>query len=450
MTAAIALFGWLPFSIICFRVVRPQKTILIVIVGGWLFLPQIGYDLQGLPRYDKYMAIALSLLFGNLFSSSKSYSSDTKINARNVGRWCLVIWSLCPFITSINNDLGAYNGLSSVLQSLVKWGVPFYFGTKYFSRIEDLRSLSIALVIGGLLYVPLCLFEVRMSPQLSNIFYGFFPLKGFSQLYRYGGYRPIVFMQHGLMVALWMALTTVVSYALWRSREVASVCNIPIQITFVALLFTTFFCKSKGAISLFLIGCTLISFFKWNRLFFFLSMIPLFICLYPGLRMINVLSVDQIVSVATRAFDQERVDSLKYRLDQEEITVGYSMRRKWFGWGGYGRNRPQAATTGMKLDTMDSLWLITFSTFGFAGFLSLFGFMLYGPWKIFRYYAQNSFSIRSPAVFPVVLGLVVVLFMVDQLFNSMVNPIYILVSGGLLGFAGNCTYQGQSERDISF
>ena len=58
--------------------------------------------------------------------------------------------------------------------------------------------------------------EVRMSPQLHSSMYGFRPFR-FDQAYRWGGYRPSVFMQHGIALGLFMASCTLVAFWLWRS-----------------------------------------------------------------------------------------------------------------------------------------------------------------------------------------------------------------------------------------
>lgn len=55
------------------------------------------------------------------------------------------------------------------------------------------------LVIAGLIYTVPMLYEIRMSPQLHTIFYGYFP-HSFGQQARGGGFRPVVFMGHGLLV----------------------------------------------------------------------------------------------------------------------------------------------------------------------------------------------------------------------------------------------------------
>ena len=62
--------------------------------------------------------------------------------------------------------------------------------------------LARAMVIGGLVYVPLCLFEIRFSPILQ--------LEALRasvnwEAMRYGGYRPKVFLVTGLELGMWMA-----------------------------------------------------------------------------------------------------------------------------------------------------------------------------------------------------------------------------------------------------
>lgn len=62
------------------------------------------------------------------------------------------------------------------------------------------------------------LYEVRLSPQLHRIFYGYFP-HSFAQQVRGGGFRPVVFLQHGLWVAFFAMMMTVVTFALWCQNK---------------------------------------------------------------------------------------------------------------------------------------------------------------------------------------------------------------------------------------
>src|SRR5204863_66271 len=73
--------------------------------------------------------------------------------------------------------------------------------------------------VGGLIYSVLILWEVRMSPQLHATVYGASPRQAdFAQAIRWGGYRPIVFMPHGLAVALFICNTVMAAFILARNR----------------------------------------------------------------------------------------------------------------------------------------------------------------------------------------------------------------------------------------
>lgn len=60
-------------------------------------------------------------------------------------------------------------------------------------------TLLKVLALACLAYSLLALWEVRMSPRLNREIYGFFG-HSWSQHVRYGGYRPILFLNHGIWV----------------------------------------------------------------------------------------------------------------------------------------------------------------------------------------------------------------------------------------------------------
>ena len=75
--------------------------------------------------------------------------------------------------------------------------VPFLLGMRVLGTVEAQAEFLRVLVVAACAYALLALFEVRMSPQLSNWVYGFFP-HSFAQHIRSGGFRPVVFLPHGL------------------------------------------------------------------------------------------------------------------------------------------------------------------------------------------------------------------------------------------------------------
>lgn len=393
-------------------------------------MPMTGYDLSGLPTYSKSTAIALGLFLGGRISGHRRRASF---------RWKiydvpLLLWCLCPIASSISNQLGLYDGLSGILNNAITWGIPYLAGRIYFDNLAKLRDLCLAIVIGGLLYLPLCLYEIRMSPQLSNIFYGFFP-HNFAQHIRYGGFRPIVFMQHGLMVALWMAVTTTVAFWFWRSGEIKHIKGIPFSFFIVALIATTILCKSAGGWILLALGCGgyyVFRIFTSARPF---RLLLLLIPCYMLLRIAGGLNGAAIEDTVSRIFDEDRTSSLAIRLVQEDLFIDKTLERPLLGWGIIGRGWPRNLETGNEtIGMIDALWLIIFNTRGTVGIFSLTAMMLIGPWLALRSQKKEAVDTTFLHMGPVLLSLVVILFLIDTLVNGMLNPVYILVSGALLGW----------------
>ena len=426
----LMLFGWIPFTVILFFTLKPHHAVLCSVIGGCLFLPMRGYDLPGLPEYTKSTAIAIGLIMGGRLSGHRRAASF---------RWRLydfpmILWCLCPIATSLSNNLGFYDGLSTSFSQVVVWGVPYLAGRVYFDSAEKLRDLCLGIIVGGLLYLPLCLYEIRMSPQLSINFYGFFP-HSFGQMKRYGGFRPIVFMQHGLMVSLWMAVTTTVAFWLWRSRDVLHLKGIPMGFLVATLMITTVLCKSVNGWFALAVGCGCYLFSRRGKARLPLILLLLAIPLYIGLRMTGVVAGHEVESVAAHVVDAERAGSLAYRLEEEDLFSRRAFERPILGWGGYGRNRIDPVTGKKIRKAIDALWLIEFGAKGFLGLLSLFVGMLSGPWLVLRNMSNKSKYAHFIGPVPVVLSLVVILFMIDSLLNGMINPVYIVCSGALVSFS---------------
>jgi len=428
------LFGWIPFTIFLFFRFSPPIAILSSVVGGILFLPMAVYDFPGIPSYGKYTAIALGLLFGEILSNQKKiYTLKLKIYDLPMILWCFIV----PFVTSISNNLGLRDALSSTLSNYLIWGVVYWAGRRYFSSESALRNISIAIIVGGLLYVPLILFELRMSPQLSNIIYGFSP-HSFEQHIRYGGYRPLVFMQHGLKISLWMAASFSVSFWLWKSKEVTHFKNISLFYIVYLLLVVAVLCKSANG--WFSILLSLLAWFVYSKfettkhLRIFIAIIPLYIFF----RATNILPIRTIELYFSYIFDPERMHSLLFRLNQEDLFSVKVMDRFLFGWGGFGRGKPIDPLTGNPIKIVDSLWIIIYSENGIVGLISFLASMLLGPWLIFKnnglfFISANEKKVKY-SIDSLVISLVVVLFIVDCLLNGMVNPVYTLCAGALVSY----------------
>jgi hypothetical protein len=423
------LFGWIPLTIFFFFKFKSHHAVLFSVIGGWLLLPTAGFDLPGLPEYTKSTSIAIGLISGGWLSGARQ---QVRYNF-SIYDIPMFLWCISPFISSMTNKLGLYDGLSTAFQQVVVWGIPYIAARIYFDTSDKLYDLCIGIIIGGLVYLPLCLYEIRMSPELNKTLYGFFP-HSWLQHKRYGGWRPIVFMHHGLMVALWMATSSIALFWLWREKKILQIKGLPASFIVVALFITTVLCKSANGWVALAIGSGFYFVYRKFETNLPFRLLLLSVPIYAGFRISGIISGEDIQTLATSIFDAERVSSLSIRILQEDLFIKKAMESPLFGWGGYNRGWPVDPITGeVQIKWVDSLWLITFSKNGFFGLVSMLAALLTGPWLIFRSNRKNMQQHGIPTLISTILGLVIVLFMIDCLVNGMINPIYTMISGSLVG-----------------
>ncbi|PLX48485.1 MAG: hypothetical protein C0613_10710 [Desulfobulbaceae bacterium] len=439
----VMLFGWVPFTILLFMRLPAHRAVLVAVIGGWLFLPTVGYNWQGIPPYNKYVAISLGLMLGGWLSGQR-FKADFKWKLCDLP---MLLWCLSPIPTALTNHLGLYDGVSGLYDQVMTWGIPYLAGRIYFKEQETIRDLCQGIVAGGMVYALLCLYEIRMSPRLNVNFYGFFPHE-WRQHYRYGGWRPIVFMQHGLMVAVWMAATATTAFWLWRSRLVTKVKGIAMGPAAILLMVTALLCKSASGWVVLLLGCTGYSAYRRSAKNLFFIMLLLLIPAYIGVRSIGLVPMDEVVGLVAEVFDEERTGSLAVRLLQEDLFAARALEQPVFGWGGYSRGWPVDPDTGKKtIKMVDSLWIIVFSSKGFFGITTLVAGMLIGPWQVLRSTGRQYGRVREEGLTlqVVLLSFIVILFMIDTLVNAMVNPIYIMISGALVSWGLTARQQGEND-----
>lgn len=432
----VALFGWIPLTILLFFRFKPHHAAMVSVIGGTMFLPMFGYDLAGFPPFTKNSVISIGLLLGGRFSGQRSLADF---------RWSrydlpMLIWCLCPLASSAVNNLGVYDGLAGIWYNTSLWGIPYLAGRIYIDTTAKLKDLCIAIIIGGLFYLPLCLYEIRMSPQLSNIVYNFFP-HSWLQHNRYGGYRPIVFMQHGLMVALWMAATTTATFWLWRTKVLTHLKGIPLSFCTIAMIVTTVLCKSANGWITLAVGIGSYFIFRFSRSIKPFRWLLLLIPCYMLLRLTGGLEATVIENQMSRVFDANRVSSLAIRLTQEDLFIDKMLTQPLVGWGNMQRAWPRVdeyEDSKKAVGMIDALWLILVSTRGLVGLGAMTIMMLIGPWRsLSRLRQLHQTPDISTSAIPLVLILIVLLFMIDCLVNGMINPVYILISGSLLGWSMN-------------
>jgi len=424
----IALFGWIPVVLILFVALPTRQAIAVSFIFGWLFLPIGGYDLPGLPAYTKITATSVAVLMGVLiFDSGRLFTWRLHILDLPA-----VIWCFCPMVTSVTNGLGVYDGVSNVYLHVMTWGVPYYLGRIYFNNPASLRQLAIWVFIGGLAYVPFCLYEIKMSPQLHKMIYGYHQ-HTFRMTKRLGGWRPMVFLQNGIILGTWMSTTAVIGIWLWMTGSLKKLWGIPLPVLASIQAITMIMCKSINAMGLFTLGVATLFMTKKLRTPIVLLCLASIPPVYMGVRMSGNWSGDGLVNLAEIIINKERAQSLSFRLENENILADKALNRPLFGWGGWSRNRVFSARTGKDISITDGLWIITLGKFGLVGLASMTLMILLPVIVIWRRFPAYRWSEPPTLACITGLGVVLVLYMIDNLPNASENQIFMLAAGGIIG-----------------
>lgn len=422
----VALLGWMPLVVVLFAALPPRRAVLTAYLVGWLFLPVSDLQLFGFFDYSKATAVPL-LVFAAVLAFDAASLRRLRFTRLDLP---VVVFCVAPLLSSLDNGLGWYDALSGCMYQGITWGLPYLMGRAYFHSAQGLRQLALGVFAGGLVYVPLCLWEIRMSPQLHATLYGF-QQHDWTQTLRMGGYRPMVFMQHGLMVGLWMGAASLVGLALWTTAGARRLWGMPIALLAPLVLLTGVLCKSFGATLLVLVGA--LSLFLMRRLRTSLPMAVLVLVpsTYVTVRTVAGWSGSEAAQLV-REIDPERADSLAFRLDAEERLRLKAAEKPLFGWGGWGRSFVRRSDDPQQPDTVitDSLWILVFGKYGAVGLVALLALVGVPVLALWRRCPPRLWA-RPDAVLPWTLALVLSLYAIDCLVNAMENPIYLLIAGAL-------------------
>ncbi|MCO8120685.1 O-antigen ligase family protein [Stieleria sp. TO1_6] len=425
----VALFGWIPIVLLMFLLLRPRLATGIAFAAGWCFLPMATYELPGLPDYSKTFATSVGALLG-LIAFHPQMLFRLRFSWMDLP---ISVWCLCPFFSSLTNGLGPYDGLATVVNQSISWGLPYLIGRAVYRTPQDLVSLAIAILICGILYVPLCLWEIRMSPHLHHNIYGFHQ-HSFGQAKRFGGWRPTVFMQHGLQVALWMASCFVLAFAGWYCGRIRRWRGYPTWPVLLALGFTLMLSKSFGAWLLAFAALGTLLIMSVSRKPWPLLLMVLMVPSYFVARTTGLFSGRALVSFVENNLSAEKASSLEFRLDNEDLLIEHAWKQPIFGWAGWGRNRVRDEA-GNNQTVTDGLWIITFGINGWVGLISLYTALLWGPYRMIRRSSPKYWRKQPELAVAVGLATVCIINTIDSLPNAMVIPVFVTATGAVTSAA---------------
>jgi hypothetical protein len=242
----------------------------------------------------------------------------------------------------------------------------------------------------------------------------------------------MVYMEHGLMTAMWMISASFIGVWLYSARSLpARLLSVPVPVAIGLLLATTVLMKSAGAFVLLLIGLTFLYLTNKTRSVLLIWALLLVPPAYMTLRTTGAWSGENLSRLVSEKFSAERGQSLQFRFNNETILIDKALAGTFFGWGGWNRSRV-FDDHGRDITVTDGLWIITLGTRGVYG-LALLLLTVQMPMLLLLRHAPPG-EWRTNAYAPsAVLAVILCLYMVDNLLNAMVNPIFMLFNGGLCG-----------------
>lgn len=425
----LALTFTIPMVFYLFSKLPSYKAVAIALLGSLLFLPM---DKLAVPLilYDKVTATGIGIVMSMIVMDGERLA-EYPWGAMDLP---LFFWLLSGFLASITNGLGAKDGVQEAFNAFTIWGAPFMAGRLYFSRPGAQSWLCSLFFLAGLVYIPFVVFELVMSPQAHRIVYGYMQ-HDFSQVIRGGGYRPMVFMEHGILLGTFMCMSALVGiWCTWTKVFPKKMWRVGGGMWGWVLLLVgaAVACKSFAAVGLMVIGTFLLFsavILRTRILIICLLLIPVF---YISTRTFGTWDGQNLVDLVAEKFSEDRSLSLKFRLDNELILIDKAMERPLLGWGGWGRSRVYDEETGEDLSTTDGFWIITLGRWGILGLSSVFALILLPTIRFLILFPPRRW--KEPNVAPgVVLSLIPLLFLVDCTLNAMVNPVYLLFAGGVAG-----------------
>lgn len=428
--AALALLLVLPFAAALFAQFRATVATAWLITIGLYLLPEgYYYQLPIFPDMGKSRIVILCCGIAQLVTAGREYR-DAKLMR---GREWLFLFSL-PLATTAtilaNMDMvpgvaGAMTPMDIPAETLVNvldvTGV-FLLGRMVFRTTEDAVVLIRALASCAVLYLPLIVLEMFKGPVCHQWLYGYLQ-HDFSQAARGTGFRPMVFMSHGLTLAMVLYITTAGTIVLARSTRMR-ILGMPASA--VAVLFLCLFplLRSSAALIYTVLTAAALLLLKPKTQIKLASWLLIVAWLYVPARMLNWIPVWNITALIAK-FSPDRAGSLGFRFAMENQLVGRALERPILGWGGWGRNLTQGAVP-------DGAWIIYLGGGGATRLLIIFG-LLGLPILL----ARRRIARASPDAQVILAGfsLILAFCIVDLLPNGMGSYMQCFLPGAVAGLA---------------
>lgn len=438
--ATFALFSWPIISLAFFGMLGQARGLIWSVAVGYLILPEAyGFDVPALPPYDKYIAIAVAALLGVFMTRSKNADQSDVVSVEpafqriQMGLLVLIVL-VSPVMTMLTNPEAlidgpnvrpglTYRDVISRAVYMLSFFTPLFLAWRVLVRPEHHRELLIAIVGLSVAYTFPVLFEWRMSPQLNIWIYGYFQ-HDWGQHLRGGGFRPIVFLQHGLVVGFLLMTATLSAFALSRDSALPRGVFILLGCWMLLVLFMS---RNFGSTFLALSFAPLVLSLGRKMQVRVAMIIAVVFLSYPLMKYFHLSPEDPLFSLFDRLSPQ-RAASLGFRLRNEEALLARAMEKPLFGWGGWARSHI-FNQWGRDMTIIDGTWIAVLGQRGWLGFFSYFGFIVMPIFFLGR-------AMRRKPLSPAIAGMTLItgVNLVDLIPNSTMSPLGLMMLGSMAAF----------------
>jgi hypothetical protein len=449
-----ALFSWPVIIAALAAQVRWPVVILISLLGGYLLLPSgQGINLPLLPPLNKETLSVFTLFLLALILRPGAVGTPGTPDAGGtwgmpshlvrpgwrpaswVGTGLIAIWLLGAFGTALTNrdpliygdlilpGMRLYDAFSVIINTLGAL-VTLLLARKYFAYPEMHRLLIAGFAIAALLYSLPTLYEVRMSPQINVMIYGYFPHE-WSQHFRGTGFRPVVFLSHALWLSLFLGMGVLACLGLAKLAPTSGQ-RMLFGLGAAWLFVTLILAKSLGALLITAVLGLVILVCPKRIQVMTAGVIAAMVLLYPMLRNLDLIPFDPVINLAA-SIDINRANSFGFRIDNEDALLARAAERPVFGWGGWNRSRI-FSEEGYSLSTTDGAWIIAFGSGGWVNYIARFGLLMLPI--IALAFRPKRYNLTPETA---VLALLLAANATDMIPNATETPLTWLLAGALLG-----------------
>jgi hypothetical protein len=417
----------------------------------WLPDTSTNINFPVIPTFDKESIAALIAWYAY---KKKTGVKVFEFSQNKPALYIILLYLVAPLITTLLNQDPIffswglilppetfYNRIAVSLDQFIIL-IPILLGMKVFKTFEDHVSLFKMIVVAGLVYSILILWEIRAGPSLHIQIYGYFPFADFTQNFRAGGFRAVVFMRHGLLVAIFLASTVIAAAALWKIKIAATRRFSPFM-SWAYLLVIMVLQKSSASLLYSILATALIK-FTTPKLVSKISVIFSYIFLaYPILSLLGLFPHEGILHFLGNFQSTDRLDSLAFRFTNETLVLDHAKDKMFFGWGGFGRGRIYLEEPPLGYGITDGGWIIQLAQSGIVGFLGQYGLIVLAILNTAK--AIKSELPDEEKQLLAAHAFLCAIILMDQIPNDTLNSWVWILVGSLIG---RCNYIISTKQKV--